>query len=53
MKTTLPKTLMAASLLGAATLNSVQAQTLPTTGRIESRLGNLELVKLLLSQVQT
>ena len=44
MKTTLPKTLMAASLLGAATMNSVQAQTLPTSGRIESRLGNLELV---------
>jgi hypothetical protein len=35
---------MAASLLGAAAFNSVKAQTLPTTGRIESRLGNLELV---------
>jgi hypothetical protein len=44
MHNTLTLNLMAASLLGAAAFNSVQAQTLPTTGRIESRLGNLELV---------
>lgn len=44
MKNTLTRNLMAVFLLGVATLNSVQAQTLPTTGRIGSRLGNLELL---------
>ncbi len=43
MKAIQRQVLVVAALVGASTLTSAQAQQLPTSGTVESRLGKLEL----------